>query len=254
MTRTSKSGDLRRTSAPARTTTKAPSNAPSKAPAKTLSQASAKTPSKAPANDPLKAPTNAQPKAPANALPIRSFATVRVWAAWLAAHHASSPGVWLKFATKGSSAASVTYAEALEVALAWGWIDGQRGKHDDGWWVQKFTARRARSIWSKINRDKALALIATGRMHPSGLAAVERAKREGRWETAYDSHSQARVPPDLAVALKADSRAAQFFDTLDSNNRYAVLFRIQTAKKPETRAMRIERFVAMLSRHEKLHP
>jgi uncharacterized protein YdeI (YjbR/CyaY-like superfamily) len=135
-----------------------------------------------------------------------------------------------------------------------GWIDGQKGKLDDAWWLQRFTPRGAKSIWSKVNREKAVTLIETGNMKPPGLAEVERAKRDGRWEAAYDSQSRATVPPDLAKALAANPRAAGFFETVESYNRYAVLFRIHTAKKPETRAARIEKFVAMLARHETLHP
>jgi len=187
-------------------------------------------------------------------LPVLRFADARAWSTWLASHHASSRGVWLKIAKKGSKSTSVSYAEALEVALAWGWIDGQKGKLDDAWWLQRFTARGPKSIWSKVNREKAVALIEASEMHPPGLAEVERAKRDGRWESAYDSQSRAPVPPDLAKALAANPRAARFFETLESYNRYAVLFRIHTAKKPATRSTRIEKFVAMLARHEKLHP
>jgi uncharacterized protein YdeI (YjbR/CyaY-like superfamily) len=187
-------------------------------------------------------------------LPIVSFADARTWANWLASHHASSRGIWLKIAKKGSKASSVSYADALEAAIAWGWIDGQKGKLDESWWLQRFTRRGPKSIWSKVNREKALALIAAGEMRPPGLAEVERAKRDGRWEAAYDSQSRATVPVDLANALAANPRAARFFEGLESHNRYAVVFRIQTAKKPETRAARIEKFVGMLSRHEKLHP
>jgi uncharacterized protein YdeI (YjbR/CyaY-like superfamily) len=186
--------------------------------------------------------------------PILSFADARAWSRWLASHYASSRGVWLKIAKKGANSASVSYAKALEVALIWGWIDGQKGKLDDAWWLQKFTPRGPRSIWSKINREKVVELIEAGKMKPSGLAEVERAKRDGRWEAAYASQSRATVPPDLAKALAANPRAAHFFETLESRNRYAVLFRVHTAKKAETRAMRIAKFVAMLSRHEKLHP
>ena len=189
-----------------------------------------------------------------NELPVLSFATTRAWSTWLASHHASSRGVWLRIAKKGSNSASVTYAEALEAALAWGWIDGQKGKLDDAWWLQRFTPRGPKSIWSKVNREKAIVLMEAGNMKPSGFAEIERAKRDGRWEAAYDSQSRSTVPPDLAKALAANPRAARFFETLESYNRYAVLFRIHTAKKPETRAMRIEKFVAMLARHEKLHP
>lgn len=191
---------------------------------------------------------------PTNDLPVLSFAATRAWASWLASHHASSRGVWLKIAKKGSKSESVTYAEALEVALIWGWIDGQKGKFDDAWWLQRFTPRGPKSIWSKTNREKAVALIEAGKMKPPGCAEVERAKRDGRWDAAYASQSRATVPADLAKALAASPRAARFFETLESHNRYAILFRVHTAKKPETRAARIEKFVAMLGRHEKLHP
>jgi uncharacterized protein YdeI (YjbR/CyaY-like superfamily) len=191
---------------------------------------------------------------PTNDLPVLSFADTRAWSRWLASHHASSRGAWIRIGKKGSKSKSVTYAGALEVALAWGWIDGQKGKLDDAWWLQRFTPRGPKSIWSKANREKATALIETGNMQQPGLAEVERAKRDGRWEAAYDSQSRATVPTDLAKALAANPRAARFFETLESHNRYAVLFRIHTAKKPETRAARIEKFVGMLARHEKLHP
>jgi uncharacterized protein YdeI (YjbR/CyaY-like superfamily) len=187
-------------------------------------------------------------------MPIIAFARPRAWADWLALHHASSRGVWMKLAKKATGVASVTYAEALEVALAWGWIDGQKEKFDDAAWLQKFTPRGPRSMWSKINRDKALALIAAGEMQPSGLEEVERAKRDGRWEAAYDPPSRATVPPDLAAALAANARAAAFFATLNAANRYAVLFRIQAVKKAETREKKIAQFVEMLARQEKLHP
>ena len=187
-------------------------------------------------------------------LPTLSFAAPDAWAAWLAAHHASSKGVWLVIAKKASKARSITYAEALDVALAWGWIDGQKGKGDAASWLQKFTPRGRRSAWSRINREKATALIAAGTMQPAGLAEVERAKRDGRWDAAYESQSRASVPPDLAKALAGNAQAARFFETLDARNRYAVLYRVHTAKKAETRARRIATFVAMLARREKLHP
>jgi uncharacterized protein YdeI (YjbR/CyaY-like superfamily) len=186
--------------------------------------------------------------------PTLAFPHERAWTAWLASNHASSPGVWIKLARKGSVTPSITYAEALEVALAWGWIDGQRRGLDQGFYLQKFTRRAARSIWSKINREKALALISAGRMKPSGLAEVERARRDGRWEAAYDAQSKASVPADLAAALAAKPRAAAFFAGLDAKNRFAVLFRVHGAKKPETRARRIATFVEMLARQEKLYP
>lgn len=186
-------------------------------------------------------------------LPILAFDSPDAWAAWLEEQHASSKGVWLKLAKKGSGIPSVTYAEALEVALCYGWIDGQKRSHDASAWLQKFTPRGKRSIWSKVNREKALALIESGRMRPAGLEEVERAQRDGRWEAAYDSQSTAAVPTDLAAALEQSPKAQAFFATLDSANRYAILFRVQTAKKAETRARRIEQLVQMLERGEKIH-
>ena len=187
-------------------------------------------------------------------IPTLSFTDAAAWSTWLEAHHASSRGIWLKIAKKGSKARSVSYAQALDVALTWGWIDGQKGKLDDAWWLQRFTPRGARSIWSKINREKVDVLMRAGKMMPAGIAEVDRAKRDGRWEAAYDSQSKSTVPEDLAEALAKSPRAAAFFKTLESNNRYAILFRVHTAKKSETRAARIARFIAMLERHEKVHP
>jgi uncharacterized protein YdeI (YjbR/CyaY-like superfamily) len=149
---------------------------------------------------------------------------------------------------------AITYAEALDVALAWGWIDSQKRALDADAWLQRFSPRTAKSPWSKINRTKAEALIAAGAMEPPGLAEVERAKRDGRWEKAYDGARSASVPADLATALARSARARAFFETLDSANRYAILYRVQTAKAPETRAVRIERFVEMCARHETIHP
>ena len=186
-------------------------------------------------------------------LPVLSFATPKAWSGWLAAHHASSRGVWLKIAKARTSSASITYAQAIEGALAWGWIDGQKGKLDDAWWLQRFTPRKAKSPWSKINRAKAEALIAAGSMQPPGLAEVERAKCDGRWERAYDGAGSSSVPADLAAAFARNARALAFFETLDGANRYAILYRVQTAKKPETRAERITRFVAICARHETIH-
>jgi len=192
-------------------------------------------------------------KRKATEIPIVSFTDPGAWSAWLVAHHGSSRGVWLKIAKKASATASVTYGEALEVALAWGWIDGQKGKLDDKWWLQKFTPRGPKSMWSKINRDKALALTAAGKMMPSGLAEVERAMTDGRWERAYASQSKASVPEDLEKALAKNPRAQAFFATLGAHNRYAVLWRVHTAKKAETRARRIAQFVEMLAKGETLH-
>ena len=185
--------------------------------------------------------------------PVMQFKTKKAWAAWLEKNHATSPGVWLKLAKKGSGMPTVSYPEALEVALCYGWIDGQKAGFDDSFWLQKFTPRGPRSIWSKINRDKAEALIASGEMKPAGLAAIERAKEKGQWDAAYDSQSRAEVPDDLQAALDRSPEAKAFFATLNSVNRYAILFRIHNAKKPETRARRIQQFVAMLERHEKIH-
>jgi uncharacterized protein YdeI (YjbR/CyaY-like superfamily) len=187
-------------------------------------------------------------------LPIELFEDQDAWAAWLESNHADSPGLWLRHAKKASDLASVSYAEALDVALCYGWIDGQKKSYDASSWLQKWTPRGAKSIWSKINREKALKLIEQARIQPAGLAEVERAKQDGRWEAAYDSHSTATVPDDLQAALDSNAEAGAFFATLNSTNRYAILFRIQTAKKAETRAKRIREFIGMLERHEKLHP
>jgi uncharacterized protein YdeI (YjbR/CyaY-like superfamily) len=187
-------------------------------------------------------------------LPVRLFKDDAAWEAWLAKQHANSPGVWLRFAKAASNVKSVSYAEALEVALCYGWIDGQRKAFDDATWLQKFTPRGKRSIWSKINREKVQRLVENGRMQPAGLEAVERAKANGQWDSAYDSHRTAQVPDDLQRALEANPKAKAFFATLNSANRYAILFRIQTAKRAETRARKIEQFVGMLERHEVFHP
>ena len=187
-------------------------------------------------------------------LPILAFETPAAWEAWLAEHHATAPGVWLKLAKRGSGHASVTYAEALDVALAYGWIDGQKGRSDADWWLQRFTPRRPSSRWSQVNRDKALALIEAGRMQPAGMREVERARADGRWDAAYASQRTMTVPDDLRAALDANPAASAFFATLDGANRYAVLYRVQDAKRPETRARRIEQYVAMLAAGEKLHP
>ncbi len=176
------------------------------------------------------------------------------WGAWLDKNHLASSGVWLRLAKKASALKSVSYDEALEVALCYGWIDGQKKSYDESSWLQKFTPRGAKSIWSKINREKALALIKSGRMKPAGLAAVENAREDGRWDAAYDSPSGASVPDDFQAELDRHPKAKTFFDTLNSANRYAILWRIQTAKKAETRAKRIGQFIRMLEQHEKLHP
>jgi uncharacterized protein YdeI (YjbR/CyaY-like superfamily) len=193
-------------------------------------------------------------KPPRAELPIQLFEHQDAWAAWLEQNHATSPGVWLRHAKKESGLASVSYSEALDVALCYGWIDGQKKSYDATSWIQKWTPRGKKSIWSKINREKALKLIERNQMRPPGLAEVERAKLDGRWEAAYESSSNATVPDDLQAALDANAEASAFFSTLNRTNRYAILFRIQTAKKAETREKRIREFIGMLERHEKLYP
>ena len=187
-------------------------------------------------------------------LAVIAFASVQDWEAWLEEHHQDAQGIWLKIAKKEGGAASVSYAEALECALCYGWIDGQKAAFDDRYWLQKFTPRSRKSKWSKINCEKALALIAAGRMQPAGLAQVEVAQGDGRWEQAYESQSKISVPQDLQLALDNHPAARDFFEQLDSVNRYAILYRIQTAVKPETRTKRIQKYVTMLSKHEKIYP
>jgi uncharacterized protein YdeI (YjbR/CyaY-like superfamily) len=185
--------------------------------------------------------------------PVLFFANKTKWASWLNQNHDKSSGIWLQLAKKSPNKTSLTYAEALEEALCFGWIDGQKKGYDDSFWLQKFTPRRPKSIWSKINRAKAEELIKSGRMKPAGLREMESAKQDGRWEQAYDSQKVATVPSDFQARLNRSRKAKAFFATLNSANRYAILFRIQTAKKAETRARRIERFIEMLERNEKLH-
>lgn len=187
-------------------------------------------------------------------LPIILFEKSNDFALWLEENGTKSSDLWLRLAKKASGITSVTYAEALDVALCYGWIDGQKQSHDESSWLQKFTPRRPKSIWSKINCAKADALIASGQMQAAGLAEVERAKQDGRWEAAYDSHSAATMPDAFQAALDGNAEAKSFFATLNSANRYAILFRIQTAKKAETRTKRIQEFIRMLENHEKIHP
>jgi uncharacterized protein YdeI (YjbR/CyaY-like superfamily) len=187
-------------------------------------------------------------------LPIRLFEQPQAWAEWLAENHATSTGLWLRLGKKGAALRSISYAEALEVALCYGWIDSQKKSYDELSWVQKFTPRGPKSIWSKINREKAEALIEAGRMKPAGLAAIEIAQQNGRWAAAYDSQSSATVPDDFAAALDNNPAAQAFFATLNSQNRYAILFRLQTAPTPDTRLKRIQQFIDMLERQEKIYP
>jgi uncharacterized protein YdeI (YjbR/CyaY-like superfamily) len=186
--------------------------------------------------------------------PVMSFASRKAWQTWIARHHATSKGVWLQIAKQGADRKSVTYPEALDVSLCYGWIDGQRKSFDEDCYLQKFTPRTPKSIWSKINCDKVQALIAKGEMQAAGLAAIERAKADGRWNAAYAGQRTMTVPDDLQAALDRDKKAAAFFTTLNSQNRYAILFRIHNAKKAETRARRIDQFVRMLARHETIYP
>jgi uncharacterized protein YdeI (YjbR/CyaY-like superfamily) len=187
-------------------------------------------------------------------LAVIAFASAQDWEAWLENHHQDTPGIWLKIAKKEAGAASVSYAEALESALCYGWIDGQKAAFDDRYWLQKFTPRSRKSKWSKINCEKALALIAAGRMQPAGSAQVEAAQGDGRWEQAYESQSKIGVPQDLQLELDNHPAARDFFEQLDSVNRYAILYRIQTAVKPETRVKRIQKYITMLSNQEKIYP
>ncbi|WP_327696072.1 YdeI/OmpD-associated family protein [Streptomyces sp. NBC_00459] len=183
-----------------------------------------------------------------------AFPSAEAFEAWLGENHAVSPGIWLKLRKKGPGIVALNYAQALDVALCYGWIDGQKAALDDQFWLQRFTPRRPRSKWSKVNCGKVAVLIEQGRMRPQGLAEIERAKADGRWEAAYDSARTATVPDDLAAALAADPAAAASFETLDRQNRYAILYRIQDAKRAETRARRIEKYVEMLAKGEKLLP
>jgi uncharacterized protein YdeI (YjbR/CyaY-like superfamily) len=185
--------------------------------------------------------------------PVRLFRSRALWAAWLEKNHRKSGGLWLRLGKKDSGLKSVSYGEALEVALCYGWIDGQKKGESEKAWLQRFLPRSAGSIWSKINREKALGLIEGGRMKAAGLEAIEIAKSNGRWKSAYDSPKGAEVPEDLRAALDANPRARDFFQLLDSANRYAILFRIQTVKKAATRSEKIRKFVEMLERKERIH-
>ena len=186
--------------------------------------------------------------------PVKSFASQETWERWLDRNHGNEEGVWLKVAKKASGKRTVTVPEALEIALCYGWIDGQRKAFDEDYFLQRFTPRRRRSRWSKINRDSATALIEQGKMRPPGLVEVERAKADGRWAAAYDSPSKIQPTPELLAALEASPKAKALFEVLDSQNRYAILYRVHDAKRPETRTRRIEKFVEMLSRGETPYP
>jgi uncharacterized protein YdeI (YjbR/CyaY-like superfamily) len=205
-------------------------------------------------------PTRTKPVAPrlpdaeAVEIEVLPFASKQAFDAWLSKHHDTPQGIWLRLAKKGSGVPSITYAEAVELALAWGWIDGMSRGEDAVWYRQKFTPRRARSLWSRINRERATAMIAAGGMRAPGLAEVERARQDGRWDAAYEPPSTATVPADLTAALNANRRAQAFFPTLDAQNRYAVLHRIQTAGSPAARARRIVSLVELLAAQKTIHP
>jgi uncharacterized protein YdeI (YjbR/CyaY-like superfamily) len=186
-------------------------------------------------------------------LPTLAFASKEKLTGWLAKQHDRSAGVWLKIAKKGTGIETVTYDEALEVALCYGWIDGQKAKFDDQFWLQKFTPRGPKSIWSKTNKEKAEKLIANGEMKSAGEKAIALAKQDGRWDNAYAGQKTITVPDDFQAELEKSPKARAFFAILNSVNRYAILFRIHTAKKAETRRKRIEQFVEMLEKGQKLH-
>ncbi|TBL81172.1 YdeI/OmpD-associated family protein [Paenibacillus thalictri] len=186
-------------------------------------------------------------------LPLLLCPDQAFWESWLEENGETSPGVRLHIAKKQSGVVSVTYAEALESSLCYGWIDSRKEAYDDKTWVQRFTPRGPRSIWSKVNKEKVERLIAEGRMKPKGLQAIEAAKRNGQWEAAYAPQSSATVPDDFAAALQAHPQAKAFFEGLNNQNRYAMLFRIQQVKRPETRAKKIAQFIDMLEKGEKIH-
>ena len=186
-------------------------------------------------------------------LPVLSFASSAAWEAWLKKHHADAPGVWLCIGKKGAGKRSVTYAEALDAALCYGWIDGQKQKGDDASWLQKFTPRRAKSGWSKVNTLHAERLIAAGRMQPAGLRRIAAAKADGRWARAYDPSRSSAVPEDFLRELAKHTKAKAFFETLNKANLYAIAYRLQTAKKPKTRERRLRAIVEMMKAGKKFH-
>ena len=186
-------------------------------------------------------------------LPIIPFESQEDWEAWLEEHHETFDGLWLKIAKKDSGIDSVSYSEALDVALSYGWIDSQKASFDEEFWLQRFTPRKPKSKWSKVNRKKATELIEQGKMKTAGLKEVELAKQDGRWDRAYDSQRNATVPDDFQQELDRNPRAQEFFATLNSTNRYAILYQIQGAKKPETRARRIEKYITMLNEQKKIY-
>lgn len=187
-------------------------------------------------------------------LPVLTFGSAADWDAWLAGNHATAAGAWLKIAKAGAPEGTVSYSDAVDVALCHGWIDGQKGRFDEAYWLQRFTPRKPGSKWSKLNTERARRLLETGRMRAAGLREVDLARADGRWDAAYEPQSRAEVPADLAAALAANPAAQAFFDTLDRVNRYAVIYRVTSVKRPETRAKKIAGFVVMLSEQRKIHP
>jgi uncharacterized protein YdeI (YjbR/CyaY-like superfamily) len=186
-------------------------------------------------------------------LPVLPFESPAAWREWLDLYHAESKGIWLQIFKKGSGRATITYAEALDEALCYGWIDSTKNAYDAASFLQRFSPRKARSVWSKVNREHVARLIEAEKMHPSGLQAIEEAKRNGAWEAAYDSQSRSEVPEDLRIELDRHPEAKAYFEGLNSANRYAFLYRIQTAKRAETRAKRVAWAIDMLLKGESLH-
>jgi len=186
--------------------------------------------------------------------PTLTFSNPAEWESWLELNGSTAAGLWLRLAKKSAPQQTISYAQALESALCYGWIDGQKRAENEHYWRQRFTPRKARSLWSKINKNKAEALAAAGRMRPAGLREIDRARQDGRWEAAYSPASTSTVPDDLQKALAENKKANAFFATLNSQNRYAILFRIQNAKRAETRARKIAQFVEMLAKGERIHP
>jgi uncharacterized protein YdeI (YjbR/CyaY-like superfamily) len=186
-------------------------------------------------------------------IPVRAFKDAKAWELWLEKNQTAAAGIWMRIAKKASGTKSITYPEAVDIALCFGWIDGLKRPESETTWLQRFTPRRSRSIWSKINRGKALGLITSGRMKPAGLKEIERAKLDGRWEAAYDPSSAATVPADFEKELNRHPKAKAFFKKVSRTNRYAILWRLHTAKKAETRAKRMRSFIERLEKGETIH-
>ncbi|WP_413944810.1 YdeI/OmpD-associated family protein [Bdellovibrio sp. HCB-162] len=184
---------------------------------------------------------------------ILSFESAKQWLSWLRVNHARSSGVWLQIQKKGSAEKSPTYAEALDAALCYGWIDGQKKAYDENSWIQRFTPRRPRSVWSKKNTEHAERLLRAGKIKKAGLAEIEAAKKDGRWKAAYDSPSKATIPEDFLKALKKNKKAEAFFNSLNKTNLYSIAYRLQTAKTPETREKRMKMILEMMAKGEKFH-